>query len=688
MAQPDPPTPTSTIGPEPRLEPLQATLAAVLWAALGWFPWQGLLPSPWARTALAFAWFAIPGCLFVELLTARRLAIAGTFPVGFALSVAGAGVLGLVGAIVGAPFGWIALAFSILGARVVFLWFRRPKPPAPPRSALDRLALGLGLGVLLLGARLAFDPGVGSADDLTGFARTTYFRFGPGLGFGEHLFDSGERIAPRYWIAYWPLTKALLSFAANVEPLPFTTLYLPPFLGALALSATYALARACRLSEAWAWVASALQLAACAWLSHDSALPGFVLWRRITQDKVAAAAILCPLFLAGVARLVRRDERSTWITTALIGVALLLTHGEALGFTALYAGAFLVFGGLFTERWRTALAVLALCGALVAPAIALRFADHPMNDRIRSYAGARPGGERRGQEPDTSPFYGLKLERVEHGPYVLLAVAALVSLRRKRRPAENLCLGAAAVLTFVLVPITGWIVGRIVTPPHLGRVPWFCPFGVALVVLFPRSLERLRARGARSASRASSGWIETALIPLVAGFALVPLRDPPATLARGLDPPRGWDRRLESWRPLDLHVTYADLARAGAFLDEADENVTVCGDRLTNDLLPAVSTRARLFVYRAPIQTVIHGSVSHDEANRRQRDWLDTVVPARPTSPAERAEILRRRGVRYVVLSEQPEWAVELVEDDPGVDAVFHSGRLVVLAIEPARATE
>ena len=60
------------------------------------------------------------------------------------------------------------------------------------------------------------------------------------------------------------------------------------------------------------------------------------------------------------------------------------------------------------------------------------------------------------------------------------------------------------------------------------------------------------------------------------------------------------------------------------------------------------------------------------------------AVAARKTTPAERAAILRARGIRYMVLSEMPEWATQLTEEDPGVVPAFFSGRLVVLEIRPS----
>lgn len=667
---------TAVDAAEPRLSPLVARLVAILWAAVGWFPWQGVLPSPWARTALAIAWFVLPGIHFAELVRRRRLELPGSIALGFALSLALACVLGLLACIVGVSFVWIALGFSVIGGYFVQLRLRVALPGDGWRRPLpDQVALALGLALVALGGRLAFDPGVGSADDLTGFARTTWFRYADWLDFGEPLFTTGERIAPRYWIAYWPLAKALLSFAANVDPLPFTTLYLPPFLLALGLLATWSLARSAGASRPGASLAVGLQLACCAWLASDPGLPGFVLWRRITQDKVAAAAILTPLFLGGAVRLLRARDRTAWITTALVGLALLLTHGEALGLTGLYVGALVVFGTLSTGRWRAGLGILGLTALLASPALALRFVDHPMNDRIRAYAEALPSGELRDAQPEASPFYGLRTERVLHAPYALIALAALASLRRRRSAVEDLALAAAVVLGFVVVPYTGWILGRIVTPPHLARVPWFCPFGVAALAVWVRATGFFGRAGTRAA------WLELASVPLALVAVGWPLRDVPATLARGLRPPFGWERQLGSWRPIDLVTTYDDLAHAGAFLDEEDELVRVCGDRLTNDLLPAVSTRARLFFYRAPIQTVIHGNVSHAEANVRQKDW-HAIVGAPGTPLAERARLLRTRGIRYVVLSESTPWSVELVEEDPGIDAVFHAGRLVVLGVE------
>ena len=666
-----------------------ALLAATLWAIAGWIPWDTLVASPWARTGVATFWFLVPGLGLARWIRGRRESPALELPTGFALSVALQGLLGLVGCALRLSPAAVMALFTALGFAIVVAAGRAQREPGDsPRSPAERVAVILGWIAVLIGARLAFDPGVGSSDDLTGFARTAFFRFSDNIGFGEHVVAGGGVIAPRYWIAFWPLAKAMIAFVAHIDPLPLATIYLPPFLVAIALLASFSLARRVGLSVPLAWVAVAAQVLCLVLLFDEGSLTGTFVLRRTMQDKAAAASILTPVFLGLVAAVFERGDRRSWALAGLAGIALTTTHGEAFGITALFAGTFGVLYAVPRRSWRALAGLVALLATLASPHVAILYVDHPMTQRIREY-GARQivaapdmESDADGGEPVLSITadgrYGLNPSRVLHAPHLLLLAAALLGLRRRRTPAEALAQASVLVLAAIVIPYTGSIIGRIITPPHLARIPWFAPYGLAIAVLAARALERSPARIERAPA------VAAALIAVLsAGSVALAYMSPSPSMVRSFHPPRGWESELLPWRPLDLRTTYADLAAAGRFIDEHGRDVVVMGDRLTNDLLPGIGARARLVFYRKPIQTIIHrGVIDHEEAKARREDWLCIAKTKRATAE-QRAEILERRGVEYLIVSGESEWLSDLLAIQPAYRVALRSNELLVIAAHP-----
>lgn len=95
--------------------------------------------------------------------------------------------------------------------------------------------------------------------------------------------------------------------------------------------------------------------------------------------------------------------------------------------------------------------------------------------------------------------------------------------------------------------------------------------------------------------------------------------------------------------------TYADAIAMGRLIDKlAPRGPVVVGDLPdTNSLIPSVSSRARLVVFREPIETVQHSGIALPEAEARTAA-LRKLFAAETPDP-ERLHILSRYRVEFVL---------------------------------------
>jgi hypothetical protein len=251
-------------------------------------------------------------------------------------------------------------------------------------------------------------------------------------------------------------------------------------------------------------------------------------------------------------------------------------------------------------------------------------------------------------------------------------VAAVLALPRLRRSAAaRYTLAASAVLLAALLPPGAALLARALPPFQLWRIPWFAPFGIATAMLSAQVVGWARRDG-RLATRSRMG-AALQLLCLVAVVATVPSRTPDPAL-----PARAWGSVLSIKRSPQAvcRPRYDELAALGAALDRGiDGQAIAIGDAALNDLLPTVSPRVRVVVFRTPFDMRDAHALPRADVQRRVRLWQRAV--ASDTPPDERLRLLDELGAGFLAVCDEPAWVASLRGAAPDrIHLMTRAGRL------------
>lgn len=647
-----------------------ALVAGGLWLLLfAWLPWQtALAGSALGRTLVALLLFCVPGfCLHALLDEERELDLALRLPAGLCLSVGVTGLLGFFGCVAGLPSGFVSGGLLVTGLLALVLLALRGGLAVPARAPRDteRLIDLAALGAaLLLTAWLCVAPSLGS-DDLTHVARVAAFQQRPQLGFGGIAFGGDNVIAPRYWLAFWPLVEAVLSTLADVQPLELTTNHLGGLLGFVGGLAVFNLARTLGLSRRLAVLAVLAQTTGLL-LTALRDQPGLLFFNRVAEDKFFAFFVLAPIVLQIVVSYLERPARRTVARVVLAWLALLFSHPTSLGMVALVVGGFCALELLFGARREAAL-VLAVIVPLTGAAAVVRFVPHVYHQRVffdvetaSEEKEVTAGRKRRVAQIPGTRFYGIGPAAVGTTGRVLgVAVLGLALLRVRRQRTARYVAAALGVVAAAVFPYTGWILGSLLTPFHLWRILCLVPFGIGTAFVLALGRDALARRlASRPELRRRSGRLALA----ACGVVLVAL---PVTIAtRGgsrltaLSRPAGWQDTLvlsARKRKFDWKLPYDNLEQLARVLQDAsDGRAVLIADRGLNDLVPSLSAGAALLVFRSAAQSTLHAGIPLADARRR---WdAQSRLTANEATPEEAAAFLADNGVELVLTGEQTPW--------------------------------
>ena len=239
----------------------RSVIGLALWGGVWWLPWQPLLADwPGLRAAVGLLAVALPGAAVQRLLGGGGDPVR-VLTVGLLTSTALAGALGVLGSAVQVPFSLVTAAFWAIGAVLLPAALQQPLR----RETLDGrswLLLAPALVAAGLLAWFALSPRT-DGDNYTYLAMITEVGHGDRLRFTEFLFGTERPLASRFWIAFWPLTLAMIGRSAGLDALPLTALYLGPLLAACTAAAVYGLARALGFSPRLAGLAVVAHGRAC-----------------------------------------------------------------------------------------------------------------------------------------------------------------------------------------------------------------------------------------------------------------------------------------------------------------------------------------------------------------------------------------------------------------------------------------
>lgn len=629
-----------------------------------------LLPPEGPGLALRLAGAAacvlvLPGALVVRALGAPRsvaVALAGALAWSLALLFA-------VFAIVFAVSGTLGLAVGLLGATMVAAFALSLRSAAP---ALDRGEIRAVLTLFVAGAALAgalwwatgtiggsLGPSV--SDALFHLARARKLDEGGSLGSIAVVNElSGEHVHPGYAFPLWHGALALVARLAGVDP-TLVVLYLPGILAPLAVLLAYAAGTA--LFRSWAGgVAAAFgQLALFAFARDGTGWLQF-----LAQPGGAARLLLIPALLALVFAYVAEGGLPLLGAAAAAGLSLAVVHPTYVVFVALPVCGFLLARAILSDGADTGPLVAGL-GAVVVPA-GLFFA---WLVQFLGDTGSRPPVRFTQQVEEIGTGLQLRPEQMAWGGGIKVAAfvaVPLALLASGRRWAAFVLGGTAALAVIALVPPVFERFADAVSLSQAVRLASFLPLPFALAGAAALA-GRARALGAAAALAAGIGFelayreqvtgaawaVWLAALAATGGLALfVALR--PFTLDAAA--PGRWTALAAAALTLPVAVTgFAGYER----WDKPDPygltpGLTRALDKdvqpLATVLAPSV-TSYRIAGY-APVRIVVAppGHVAFNtEDDYRERLRAARLFFLEPsTTPAQRAAILRRYDVGWVVV--------------------------------------
>lgn len=666
------------------------------WAGAWILPWQGALDAlPFLRAVLGLLLFCTPGFALSLLLDARdpRSPVLRV-PDALLLSAAVTGLLGFTGSVLGLPPGFVGAGLWLVGAAALAAAAARAMPPRPApggwQAALEVAVLGL---TALATARLCFAPVMG-ADDMTYVARMTWFRQTPFLSFRGIVFGGATVISPRDWLAFWPLGEALIGSLAGLHGLQITTLYLGPLLAPLSVLAVYSLARALGMSRRAAVVATTLQVVLLLFL-HTRDEPGRHFFQRLTEDKFLALYVLGPVVLRLTTRVLDGERGPMLAALALGWAGVALVHPTALGILFLVVGAYAGLELVAAGNLR-ALPVFAILLPITALAASVRFVpteavspayyDVESAQQANAMRGAR---ERRVDVVPGTRFYGVSTRSAPPLARVLGGVVLLLALARARRDRVARYVAAGlGVAALAIVPQTGWLVGKLLTPFHLWRILAAVPYGIAAAFFAQWVARRLAPRPDRAGllvRRATALAPVLALLVLAASVAYAAANQRRFRLA-AFAVPEGWQESLDARVKFDRsrpRLPFADLLAVAKTLDDAiDDRAVVLGEPEINSLIPSLSAKAVLVAFRSPAQTTLHSGLPMEHTRKIWRTYQKLVLGELPAEAA--VHFLRGHDVRFVVTATDAPWLTAIGEDVLPRRTLLTAGDLRVVELLPA----
>ena len=679
------------------MSPRAARIAVVAaWAAAWLLPWQGALAAaPGLRAVLGLLLFCTPGFALSLLLDTRapRAALL-RLPDALLFSAAVTGLLGFAGSVLGLPPAIVGAGLWLTGAAALAAVAARGLPPRPLRGdwrgAIETAALAC---TALATARLCFAPVMG-ADDMTYVARMTWFQQTPLLSFRGIVFGGATVISPRDWLAFWPLGEALIASRAGLHGLQLTTLYLGPLLAPLSVLAVYSLARALGMSRRAAVVATTLQVVLLLFL-HTRDEPGRHFFQRLTEDKFLALYVLGPAVLRLTTRVLDGERGPMLAALALGWTGVALVHPTALGILFLVVGAYAGLE-LVAARNPRALRVYAILLPITALAASVRFVpteavspayyDVESAQQANAMRGAR---ERRVDVIPGTRFYGVSTRSAPPLVRVLGGVVLLLALARARRDRVARYVAAGlGVAALAIVPQTGWLVGKLLTPFHLWRILAAVPYGIAAAFFLRVVAGWLAPRSDRVGAivrRATAIAPVLALAVLAASVAYAAANQRTFRLA-AFAVPEGWQGSLDARVKFDRsrpRLPFADLLAVAKTLDDAiPERAVVLGEPEINSLLPSLSAKAVLVAFRSPAQTTLHSGLPIERTRKTWRTYQKLVLGELPAEAAVR--FLRAHDVRFVVTATDASWLAAIPEDALPRRTLLTAGALRVVELLPA----
>ena len=642
------------------------------WIAIWIVPWQSRVQTayPWLSTLIALLVLILPGAALYALISGQIQPSTHHLTFGFVFSHLVLAVLGSTARLVNLPFVFVQQSMMLLGLGFGFLWLSRVSIQETLITVKNQKWWDYipTLLILLLAALMTIQRVIND-DDLAYLARTVNWQSMPAMNFKDVYFGADKLDAVRFWIMSTPYSQAFLSGISGLPTLVLLAGYYDPFLAILAVLGSYQLARTLKLSQGLANIAIASQIAFLA-LLWPYQHPGYNFFSQISSDKSTAAFVFFPVFLQAILAGLNHSQRSM-VLAGLAAFSLSMLHPIMLVFSIFVAAGMLVFGYQRHDQQKRIILLLVLVLSML-PHIILRFM--PSEAQAAIPFDSQSLSQSRGIENivliwEDSGLYGLNPttlaasipfeEKIPLHPAVLdwgwmlfPVLAASFSLTRFRQDElAQLILGAFLLGVLVLIPVTGWLVGAVVSAWMLERAPWVYPFGLSIAFLlsvFP--------------TRKYLHWISWGISVTVILLTMYTLQLP--NFSR-------MERIVQRTR---------EMAQVGHFFDQqmANPGIIIGSDKL-NDFIPTLSWKAKVISYRPNDPSYPY---FYPESERIQRYEDQQAIFSNRHSPEDRLKILQKYKTRYILLESGDAKPIQkLVDTFPNLFKIHSVGRFLVVEV-------
>jgi Family of unknown function (DUF6077) len=646
--------------------------------------------------ASALFLFMVPGVLVAHWFMGERFPGATLVPVSFVIST---GIFSLLGVPVlmleGSLDVYLWMSGVMTAAFLVAAAFRalRRRVPAGDKDGVPTGASSGWLWVpfLLLSVALALVsrlrvPGV-YEDIWIYLAYVREFLGTDNLALYEPYFGNETGLS-RVKINGWLLVQASLSRISGIDPVDLVLDYLAPTLVVMALLCFYALGRTLLRSEAAALLAGCL----CALFflvnlnyTHFSYGGEFV--GRIAEDKFVARFLFLPVSLAFAFAYMESRKLLYLASFALLCWSVMAVHPVGLAIVGLSVGGFGLVHVALNLRDRgawarsTSLGIVLLSVVFVPALIVFAATGKPLTavlsdadinahdpDVLANMAFVRPRWRHVYELGDGSYIMhpSLVLDPVVLGALLLGTPFLLRRLRRSL--AAQLLLGVLFLSVFVcyVPPVATFVGDHVVLPGQLWRLAWPIPLA-ALLTLGWMAWEAIRRTRHALGGLGGVGRGVARLLPLALVVAMTAVVAPSAVAGAEA-----------------VHRTDEERAKHPVFVfdpifywmrDNIEGSSVVLAPDAENTCIPAYSASANVVSLRGAavldrLSALERRAPGQIEVPRRA---LDVQKFFRDSTPEEKAEILRRYEVDYVMLrADSP--LREYLEGRPGFTVVETPG--------------
>lgn len=708
-------TMTQTVG---MLNSRQKLLLSLLWVFLWIVPW-GKLPTvqdnlylalltDMIRLGIAIGMFIFPGILLSLLLKEKDdtfFSLSGILPVGFALSVALMGVIGLTGRIIGLSFEIVKILFVLTGLiELILLMFLKLDLNGSGKYFFDAFRRLIGniplLLALVLAILLTFHGELLFIDDTTYLAYLTNWQYSVHLDFNNIVHKANAVEFEGFWLALYPMGQALLADLSGVSGLLLLNHYLELFLVPFAVISSFWFARILGLSRKSAGLAVLIQISLYAWMVGGSWPVGMWFYQSMAEDKVSGVFLLAPVLFAFVVKFIQCSSKKSFLLVFLSGISLTLTHPAILFLSCAIATGIAGFAWGLAKRITLLrfLQLILVFASLMVPYLIIRLNDTTSIQDIPFNATSASTSYQIDMytRAISDVFYGLNPEVLKLvdfplpkggfsnlyqlfrlmpvGLALLGGILALTKL--KEGPLYWYILSCVLLVMFATIPYTGWILGYLISARLIYRVSWFSPLGLAAVVVLIFINDWMRSSPMIAVTRKvhdDKKPDQMARLLLLCLVFVLP------QLFYGIFP------------TIPVYFSRLDhnkqLVKIGAYIDQnSTDPVTVValGYRDTQ-LIPGISAHATLISFRDEKDYNGHNYFLTLDQIHERINASNIIRSLEPTTSSEaRCSSLRKFDVKFIIVqSENAERYMNLVDKcNKSVEIVFTTKDLALFEIK------